>query len=487
MSDCFYNAIRRDITMIQNDTMSFAFQVQGLQGQRPSNIVFTCKETPEINEALFSVSFEDHIILRSYDEDNDVLTYIVRIPPELTEEVELGRYYYDLQLTVNYDIYTLLKGRLTLEYQVTGEAVEPEPPLEYGDEIKYPVNTIPLGTVKIYTEQYISDIAAQIQAILATEDKYNTQEMSAALVDINNIILYLSEALKTALSDDSPDGISLPDMPSAMDTINNDLSDISDAINSITGGSGKIPISDMAALIISGGGGGGYSEELMITFPSSAVGDTYTVTDGNNETYTGTIPSSQIVIVNLKQALTTYTVTVNNVSVYYTSGGKSTLNFTQTAYVIDGLKNLAMTSEDYTDQYGINYKVMAASSTSNPYRAFDNNYQTEWYDSNLTIGNWIRLYISTPCKVKKFILLNGYDNYRFKDFIFQGSDDGLSWDNIGSYEWVSGCWSDEYQMFAQEFTANPAKNYNYYRWYVTSIHEGGLVQLYDVKFTEVTT
>lgn len=247
MADYFYNAIRRDITMIQNDTLSFAFQVQGLKGQTPNNIVFTCKETIETSDALFSVDLSNNITLRDYDEDQDIYTYVVRIPPALTEKIALGRYFYDLQLSVNYDIFTLMKGRLTIEYQITGGSVEPEPEYENGDLVKYPLTEIPLGTIKLYTEQYISDIASWINTILVDPNgEYTTEEMSGALSDINDYLLALSASLKTALSDTSTDEISLPDMPAAMNTINSDLSDISDAINSITGGSSDVPISQMA-------------------------------------------------------------------------------------------------------------------------------------------------------------------------------------------------------------------------------------------------
>lgn len=246
----FFNPIRRDIAMIQGDTMSFAFQVQGLGGQTPDNIVFTCKETPDKDTALFSVDLGNHITERSYDSEHDIRTYILRIPPELTENVEAGRYFYDIQFTVNRDILTLMKGRLTVEYQITGGSVEPEPDYENGDLVKYPLVGIPLGTIKLYTEQYISDIASWINTILVDPNgRYTTQEMSGALSDINDYLLDLSAALKTALSDQSPDDIPLPEMPATMNTINGDISDINNAINAITGGSGNIPISQMPNVI----------------------------------------------------------------------------------------------------------------------------------------------------------------------------------------------------------------------------------------------
>lgn len=119
MADIFYNPIDRDIAMIQGDTLSFGFQIQGLGSTPPTSIDFTCKNTPEDTEALFAVSLEDYITLRSYDSEEDVYTYGVRIPPSMTEDIDLGRYFYDLQLAANDDVITLMRGRLTIDYQIT--------------------------------------------------------------------------------------------------------------------------------------------------------------------------------------------------------------------------------------------------------------------------------------------------------------------------------------------------------------------------------
>ena len=48
----------------------------------------------------------------------DTLTYGVRVAPELTEGVEYGKYFYDLQLEINDDVLTLMKGKLSIEWEV---------------------------------------------------------------------------------------------------------------------------------------------------------------------------------------------------------------------------------------------------------------------------------------------------------------------------------------------------------------------------------
>lgn len=120
MLDYFYNAIKVDITMVKGDTMTFGFQMQGLDGSAPSSIVFSCKEDPEDDDAIFHSSLADGgVWLDSEDPETDLKEYGVRISPDKTENLNTGRYFYDLEVGVNGDVYTLMKGRLLIEYDVT--------------------------------------------------------------------------------------------------------------------------------------------------------------------------------------------------------------------------------------------------------------------------------------------------------------------------------------------------------------------------------
>lgn len=118
MADVFNNSIERTISMVRGDTLSFGFQVSGLNGQRPDGIYFSCKEHLEDDSFVFSISLGAGISERSYDSETDTLTYGVRVAPELTEGLELGKYFYDLQMDINDDILTLMKGKLSIEWEV---------------------------------------------------------------------------------------------------------------------------------------------------------------------------------------------------------------------------------------------------------------------------------------------------------------------------------------------------------------------------------
>mgnify|MGYP001301532078 CR=1 FL=1 len=116
----FYNAVRRDITMIRGDSMAFNFQLQGLAGAEVIDIKFTCKEHYDDEIPYFTKSLTSGgITVQSYDETKDITTYCCRVSPEDTENLDLARFYYDLELTVGLDVITLMKGRITIEYDVT--------------------------------------------------------------------------------------------------------------------------------------------------------------------------------------------------------------------------------------------------------------------------------------------------------------------------------------------------------------------------------
>ncbi len=180
----FYNPIKRDIVMIKNDTMAFGFQVQGLGDTTPDFVQFTCKETVEDEDPLFAVSLDTTIDIRSYDPETDTYTYSVRVPPEATANIEVGRYFYDLELRVNGDIITLMTGRLSIESQVTTGGIPPTPPTpqyDDGDNVYYPVVIEDPTLKKIYTEKSISDIADMINFKLGSSNYYTVSEMAEAI------------------------------------------------------------------------------------------------------------------------------------------------------------------------------------------------------------------------------------------------------------------------------------------------------------------
>ena len=114
----YLNAINQNIEMVKGDTLAFNFQLQGLGGEDPDTIILSCAEhygeTP-----LFTVDLNNGIAKVDYDVTKDVATYSVRIAPQKTASLDVNRYYYDMQITINDDVITLMRGRLALLNEVT--------------------------------------------------------------------------------------------------------------------------------------------------------------------------------------------------------------------------------------------------------------------------------------------------------------------------------------------------------------------------------
>lgn len=113
----FINAINQDIEIVKGDTLAFNFQVQGLDGSE-ATFTLTVKEHPD-DDILFTADLGDGITLDSYDELRDVATYNLRITPAKTKTLDIARYYYDLEMNVNGDVFTLMRGRFTLVYEIS--------------------------------------------------------------------------------------------------------------------------------------------------------------------------------------------------------------------------------------------------------------------------------------------------------------------------------------------------------------------------------
>ena len=123
MGNVFCNTYLMDIIITKGDTLSFCFQIQGLgSGVLPDEIYFACKEQPEDNNYVFKKTLEDGISLIDYDEEKDILTYAVNVAPADTETAKLGKDFYDLSVHVAGNVYTFMKGRFNITWEVNENA-----------------------------------------------------------------------------------------------------------------------------------------------------------------------------------------------------------------------------------------------------------------------------------------------------------------------------------------------------------------------------
>lgn len=108
------NYYRNNIRHIKGDTYSSALVIEGLE-QNLDTAFFTCRDSlNDTSEVLFQKSLNNGISLVEYDQENDIRKYAIRIAPEDTANLQSGTYEYDLELGINYDIFTIMKGKFII-------------------------------------------------------------------------------------------------------------------------------------------------------------------------------------------------------------------------------------------------------------------------------------------------------------------------------------------------------------------------------------
>lgn len=100
-----------NLCMVRGDTLAFSFEVEGIDTL--DTAYFSCKANADDENYVFQKSLIDGISLVETGK------YRVRVAPTDTKDIEVGSYYYDLEIGVNSDIYTILKGVLKVEQDVT--------------------------------------------------------------------------------------------------------------------------------------------------------------------------------------------------------------------------------------------------------------------------------------------------------------------------------------------------------------------------------
>lgn len=102
------------LTMTRGDTASF-----GMLTMLDDGTYY------DVDTAFFSVraGYDGDLVFQKSLGDGithvDTGTYTVRIAPEDTENIPAGQYYYDLEIGANSDIFTVLKGILDIDHDVT--------------------------------------------------------------------------------------------------------------------------------------------------------------------------------------------------------------------------------------------------------------------------------------------------------------------------------------------------------------------------------
>lgn len=105
----------KHITMVRGDTLSFGIVIEDDNGN-PLDIdsaFFTAKKNYTDDTILFQKKMGVGITKVADG------TYSVRVRPDETANAEAGNYFYDFQVGVNGDVFTIMRGVLELLMDVT--------------------------------------------------------------------------------------------------------------------------------------------------------------------------------------------------------------------------------------------------------------------------------------------------------------------------------------------------------------------------------
>ena len=107
----------KNIEITRGDSYGFNFEIADENDQEVEldAAYFSCKENPDDESYIFQKTI-DHGITKLNDGG-----YYVKIEPADTKDLNQFKYYYDLQIEIDDDVYTPLKGKLDIKWDVTKE------------------------------------------------------------------------------------------------------------------------------------------------------------------------------------------------------------------------------------------------------------------------------------------------------------------------------------------------------------------------------
>lgn len=109
---------KTNLEMIKGDTLSFAIEIEfDDKPQELEKAFFTCKKNLDDGDVVFQKTLENGISFRK--QEHNKMYYVVRIAPEDTKDIEAGSYFYDMQIELNNDVFTILTGALKIRNGIT--------------------------------------------------------------------------------------------------------------------------------------------------------------------------------------------------------------------------------------------------------------------------------------------------------------------------------------------------------------------------------
>lgn len=104
-----------NLEMTRGDTKALSVEIVGFNGDLQTAFL-SCRVNQDDESYVFQKSLGNGITKIGTGK------YSVKIAPADTNNLELGTYYYDLEIGMGGDIHTIAKGKLEITYDVTREA-----------------------------------------------------------------------------------------------------------------------------------------------------------------------------------------------------------------------------------------------------------------------------------------------------------------------------------------------------------------------------
>ena len=105
----------KNLFHVRGDTLAFNFKLLDYENDL-TGAYFSCKETYDSDSYIFQKTLEDGITNMGDG------VYEVRVAPADTADAEIRSYYYDLRIECDDDVFTVIRGILSLVDEV-GEVV----------------------------------------------------------------------------------------------------------------------------------------------------------------------------------------------------------------------------------------------------------------------------------------------------------------------------------------------------------------------------
>lgn len=113
--------LKKDLIMTRGNTFKKEIKLT------TKNNVEIDLENSNLTKAYFSVKSNvnntDVVLQKKLDDGISISDNLlkVKIDPDETDSLSLGEYYYDVNITLNGDVYTPIKGKFIIDWNVTGK------------------------------------------------------------------------------------------------------------------------------------------------------------------------------------------------------------------------------------------------------------------------------------------------------------------------------------------------------------------------------